>query len=57
MDLMGGCFVSLWTNTANTPVEIFETLTNLKVLKKSIRLGSGGGGTFKGGAATCSTKH
>ena len=41
------------TNTANTPVEIFETLTNLKVLKKSIRLGSGGGGTFKGGCGQC----
>lgn len=37
------------TNTANTPVEILESITPLLVLKKGIRSGSGGAGAYRGG--------
>jgi N-methylhydantoinase B len=42
--------LSFPSNDANTPVEVIESLTTLKVIEKKLLRGSGGGGAHRGGA-------
>lgn len=41
------------TNTRNTPIEAFERLYPVRVTQLAIRRGSGGDGTYHGGAGLC----
>ncbi|MEO8441604.1 MAG: hydantoinase B/oxoprolinase family protein [Betaproteobacteria bacterium] len=45
----GYTMLSFPSNLSNTPIEVFEQMAPLRVIERSIRRGSGGGGKHQGG--------